>query len=193
MADRRAARQAAEALGAEHVGHPPHGLLDVQRRAVGGRDPGGLLAPVLERVETQVGEVGGLRVVEDAEEAALVVELVVVEPDGFHAAPSASRPDSASTGCPSARDSPFSNASASASVDSDTRGRDSDPHLEPVPAHAAEDLNRHGPLPHDPRQALHVSRRHRDEDAGRRLAEEQLVHAAPVGKDRRRPERPADR
>ena len=98
MADRGPARQAPETLGAEHVGHPSHGLLDMERPAVGDRDPGGLLTPMLERVETQVGEVRGLRVVEDAEEAALVVELVVVQPDGLHAGPSACRPAKASTG-----------------------------------------------------------------------------------------------
>src|SRR5207302_10181821 len=45
--------------------------------AVGGRDARRLLAAVLERIEAQVHDVGGLRMVPDAEEPALVVELVV--------------------------------------------------------------------------------------------------------------------
>ena len=45
-------------------------------RVVGGDDAGRLLAAVLERVQAEVGEVGRLVVPEDAEDAALVVELV---------------------------------------------------------------------------------------------------------------------
>ena len=50
--------------------------------AVGGRDARRLLAAMLQRVEPEVGDVGGLRMVPDAEEPALVVELVVVTPCG---------------------------------------------------------------------------------------------------------------
>src|SRR5215470_13299725 len=117
MAHGRAARKAPEALGAEHVGHPSHRFLDVKRPALGGRDPGGLLAPVLERIEPEIREIRSLRMVEDAEEPALVVQLVVVEPDGLHWSPppltsplserpsacGASRADKVSIGCSSAR------------------------------------------------------------------------------------------
>ena len=41
-----------------------------------GRDAGALLAAVLQRVEAEVGEVGRLGMTEDAEDAALVLELV---------------------------------------------------------------------------------------------------------------------
>src|SRR5262245_17860081 len=75
------AGQTAQALGAEDVGHPAHRLLQVERAAVGGRDARRLLAAVLERVETEIGDVGGLRVVPDPEEPALVVELVVTPCD----------------------------------------------------------------------------------------------------------------
>ena len=44
--------------------------------AVGGGDAGALLPAVLQRVEAEVGEVGGLGVPEDAEDAALVFEFV---------------------------------------------------------------------------------------------------------------------
>src|SRR5438552_1351286 len=77
VADRGRPGQAPEPLRTEHVGDPAHRLLQVQAGAVGGRDAGRLLATVLERVEAQVHDVRGLRMVPDAEEPALVVELVV--------------------------------------------------------------------------------------------------------------------
>ena len=46
------------------------------RVAVGGDDAGALLAAMLQRVEAEVREVGRLGVAEDAEDAALVLELV---------------------------------------------------------------------------------------------------------------------
>ena len=39
--------------------------------------PGGLLPPVLHRIEAEVRQVRGVRVTEDAEDAALVAELVL--------------------------------------------------------------------------------------------------------------------
>src|SRR5258708_34875915 len=45
--------------------------------AVGGRDARGLLPAMLQRVESEIRHVGGLRMVPDAEQPALVVELVV--------------------------------------------------------------------------------------------------------------------
>ncbi len=47
-----------------------------QLLAVGGGDAGALLAAMLQRVEAEVGEVGRLRVAEDAEDTALVLEFV---------------------------------------------------------------------------------------------------------------------
>ena len=77
MPDGPVARDALQALAAEHVGDPAHGLLDVKRLAVGGGDARRFLAPVLERVQAEVGDVGGLLVIPDAEKPALIVELVV--------------------------------------------------------------------------------------------------------------------
>src|SRR5262245_40535698 len=102
------AGQTAQALGAEDVGHPAHRLLQVERAAVGGRDARRLLAAVLERVETEIGDVGGLGMVPDPEEPALVVELVVT-PCGAQNRSStrvrrgpAPRPRSCSTPCAAA-------------------------------------------------------------------------------------------
>ena len=81
VADGARAREPAEPLGAEHVGHPAHGLLRVKARAVGGRDAGRLLPAMLEGIETEVGHIGGLGMVPDAEQPAFVVELVVTPRD----------------------------------------------------------------------------------------------------------------
>src|SRR5439155_1506318 len=81
-ADGAVARQAAQTLGPEHVGHPAHRLLGMEVDAVGGRDARGLLAAMLERVESEVRDVAGLRMVPDAEQPALVVEPVVLTPCG---------------------------------------------------------------------------------------------------------------
>src|SRR5690348_7375675 len=74
------AGEATEPVAAEDVGDPTHGLLDVESVAVGGRNARGLLPAVLEGVEAEIGDVGGLGVIPHAEEAALVVELVVELP-----------------------------------------------------------------------------------------------------------------
>jgi hypothetical protein len=66
-ADGPVARHALQALAAEHVGDPAHGLLDVERVAVRGGDARRLLASMLERVQAEVGDVGGLLVIPDAE------------------------------------------------------------------------------------------------------------------------------
>src|SRR5947199_189881 len=67
VADGAVARQATQALGTEHVGHPAHRLLGVEADAVGGRDARGLLPAMLEGVESEVRDVGGLRIVPDAQ------------------------------------------------------------------------------------------------------------------------------
>ena len=80
MADGGAALQPREHVGVEDVGDQPHVAVDVERLAVGGDDAGGLLPAVLEGVEAQVGEVGGLFGLADGpdpEDAALVLQLVL--------------------------------------------------------------------------------------------------------------------
>ena len=79
MADRAVAGQRVEPLLREHVVHQAHALLEPDPLAVARRDARRLLAAVLQRVEPHVGEVRGLGVAEDAEEAALVVEVIVLE------------------------------------------------------------------------------------------------------------------
>src|SRR4030095_15455210 len=71
--------RALEPVAAEHVRHPAHRLLHMEAVAVRGGDARGLLPAVLQRVEAEIGDVGGLGMVPHAEEPALVVELVAVE------------------------------------------------------------------------------------------------------------------
>ena len=54
-----------------------HGLVQVQVVAVAGDDSGGFLAAMLQRVQTEIGEIGGFGMPEDAEHATLVVEMIV--------------------------------------------------------------------------------------------------------------------
>jgi len=77
MPDGTMAGEALETLAAEGVGHPAHGLLHLKGPAVGRGDAGRFLSAVLQRIEPEIDDVGGLGVVPHAEQPALVVELVV--------------------------------------------------------------------------------------------------------------------
>ena len=79
VADGDAARQLRELVLGEGVLHEPHRAVRVELLAVGRDDAGRLLPAVLQRVQPEVGHVGGFGVVEDAEDAALVVEVVVLQ------------------------------------------------------------------------------------------------------------------
>ena len=58
----------------EVVGDVAEGLVDLQSAAVRGRDADGFLAAMLQRVQPEIGQVGGLGVAVDAEDAALFFE-----------------------------------------------------------------------------------------------------------------------
>ncbi len=77
VANGQRAGEAAEAGLGEDVRDQPHGLLDVDGRPVGGRDPGRLLPSVLKGMEPQVGDVGGLGVSEDPEDPAFLPEFLL--------------------------------------------------------------------------------------------------------------------
>jgi hypothetical protein len=51
--------------------------VDVDIRAVGRSDAGGFLSAMLERVKAEIRHLRGFGVVEDAEHAAFVVEMIV--------------------------------------------------------------------------------------------------------------------
>ena len=83
MADGGGARKARENAQAEKSPAPgPCPFADAERRAVGRDDAGGFLTAMLQRVESQVGELRGFGVAENAEDAAVVVKVVVVRLDG---------------------------------------------------------------------------------------------------------------
>ena len=68
------ARQPVDRGFVEVVGDVAQGLVDLQPRAVGRGDADGLLAAVLQRVQPEVGQVGGFGVAVDAEDAAFFFE-----------------------------------------------------------------------------------------------------------------------
>ena len=79
VADRGGAGQAVDHLAAgEVVADQAHAALGVEALAVEGDDAGGLLAAVLERVQAERGDGGGVRMAEDAEHAALFAQPVGV-------------------------------------------------------------------------------------------------------------------
>ena len=53
--------------------------MDVQIRAVGRGDPRGFLPAMLQRVKAQIRQLRRFRMAEDAEHAAMIVEMIVVE------------------------------------------------------------------------------------------------------------------
>ena len=79
VADRDAPRQLGQLLLGEGVLHEPHRPVRVELLAVARDDAGRLLPAVLQRVQAEVGHVGRFGMVEDAEDAALVVKVVVLQ------------------------------------------------------------------------------------------------------------------
>ena len=80
MADRRHAGQAVDHLAAgEVVADEAHAALGMEALAVEGDDAGGLLAAVLQGVQAERGDGGGVGMAEDAEDAAFLAQPVVVQ------------------------------------------------------------------------------------------------------------------
>src|SRR5487761_1585041 len=79
VADRHRARQARNHVRREKFLHQAHALFDAQLRAVGRGDARRFLPAMLQRVEAKIGELRSLFVAENAEDAALVVKVIVVE------------------------------------------------------------------------------------------------------------------
>ena len=61
----------------EDLGHQPHAPVLADVLAVAGDDAAGLLAPVLQGIEAEVGQPGRLGMAVDAEDAAVFFGLVV--------------------------------------------------------------------------------------------------------------------
>ena len=73
------AGQGGDALGVEDVGDEAEFLVELGVAAVRRADPSRFLAAVLERVESQEGELGGVLDVADADDATLLAGTVVEE------------------------------------------------------------------------------------------------------------------
>jgi hypothetical protein len=56
-----------------------HGAMEIEIGAIARNDASRFLAAMLERVETEIGEIGGFGMAEDAKDAAFVVEVIVSE------------------------------------------------------------------------------------------------------------------
>ncbi len=78
VADSGGALEAIDHVAVEDVGDETHPAMRDQRLAVGRDDSGGFLSAMLQRIHPQVGEIGGLGMAEDAEDAAFLVEGVEV-------------------------------------------------------------------------------------------------------------------
>jgi hypothetical protein len=76
VADGGMAGELLDPLLGEDIGDEPHGLFTEQLLAVRGHDAGGLLSPVLEGVQSQVGEVGGIGMPVNPEHPAFFMEPV---------------------------------------------------------------------------------------------------------------------
>jgi hypothetical protein len=68
-------------VGCENLLHVTEAFVHVDIRAIGGGDTGGFLSPMLERVEAQIGHLGGLGMAEYPENSAMIVEMIVVDLD----------------------------------------------------------------------------------------------------------------
>src|SRR6202171_5700919 len=94
VADGRRAGQAGDGSLVEDVGDQAHGLVQVDGLAVPAGDAGRLLPAVLQRVDAEIAQVRRLGVGVDAENAALVVKLIVADereshgPGGYRVKPS---------------------------------------------------------------------------------------------------------
>src|SRR5437660_11166848 len=77
VADGQTARESREDAGLENLFNFAHGTVHVKLSAVAGDDAGGFLAAMLQRVKTEIGEVRGFGVAENAEDTTLVVEMIV--------------------------------------------------------------------------------------------------------------------
>ena len=76
VADRRRAFELADDVLVEDVGHQPQAAVRNEEVVLRRDDAGGFLAAMLQREQTEIGEVGGLRMPEDADDAALLVKAI---------------------------------------------------------------------------------------------------------------------
>jgi hypothetical protein len=79
VADGGIAGKSGEALGIENVGYQAHSFDNVKIGAIRGTNSGGFLTAMLLSVKTEVGKFRGFGMRENAEDSAVIVEVIVVE------------------------------------------------------------------------------------------------------------------
>ena len=81
VADGQMTRELIQDGRVEDLGHQPQAPVHADPGAVAGDDAAGLLAPVLEGIEAEIGEPGRVRVPVNAEDAAVFFGVVILEDD----------------------------------------------------------------------------------------------------------------
>jgi hypothetical protein len=76
MSNRQLAREASQHLRGKNVSHMAHALVVANMVTIAAGDTGALLPAMLQRIQSQVGEISGFRVAVDGKHAAFVVELI---------------------------------------------------------------------------------------------------------------------
>ncbi len=76
VADGQASGHTRQRFIIEDVGHQPHGFVEQNALPIRGGDPGGFLAAMLQSVQAQIGQGGGLGVAPDGDHAAFFPKLV---------------------------------------------------------------------------------------------------------------------
>ena len=76
VSDGKLAREFLEDRGGEDIGHVAHGLVAMDLVTAARADAGALLSAMLQGVEPEVGQLGGLGMTVDGKDAALVVEFI---------------------------------------------------------------------------------------------------------------------
>ena len=83
MADGAASLQKCHVRNVEDIGHQAHSLVDHHASVTRDGDPGTLLAAVLQRVQAEIGELGGVRVAVNTEKTAGFPGFVLERPPPF--------------------------------------------------------------------------------------------------------------
>jgi hypothetical protein len=79
VADRCVARKARDYFRSEYLLHQAHRFVDVNLRTVGRSDAGGFLTAMLQSVEAEIRHLRGFQVAENAENSAMIVEVIVAD------------------------------------------------------------------------------------------------------------------
>ena len=76
VADGESPREAGECAFSKDIGHQAHAFVQVHVHAIGGGDASRLLTAMLQSVQSQVGELGRLRMAIDGKDATFVIKFV---------------------------------------------------------------------------------------------------------------------